>query len=272
MKKINGRTIANTLLTQVRDQISYLPSPPGLAIVLVGDDPASHLYVKIKERACRQAGILFTKKVFPAAAGEDAVLETIRQFNKRTDIHGIVVQLPLPKRLNENTIISAIDPRKDVDGYHPETIRRLVTGQASFRPALVRSILLLIESTGESIRGKKAVVIANSRQFYTPIEYLIRLSGGTSVFCSSLDFQKPCRSADIVIVAVGRPGLITADDIKPNAIIIDIGITRQAAGVVGDVDASALKNIPGYLTPVPGGVGPVTVAALLANTVQAAAQ
>ncbi len=270
MKIINGRKIAKTLLAQVHEQIGRMSLTPGLAIVLVGDDPASHLYVRIKERACRQVGMKFEKKVFPATADENEILRTIQQLNTRADIHGIVVQLPLPEQLNENAIISAISPQKDVDGYHPKTIQRLVAGQQTFIPALARSILLLIESTGVPLGGKTAAVIANSNEFYQPLEYLIRQRGGRSVFCDPTNFRKECRSADIVIVAVGQPGIITADDIKPNTIVIDVGITRQPGGVVGDVDAATLKNAPGFLTPVPGGVGPVTVASLLANTVQAA--
>ncbi|MDD5342766.1 MAG: tetrahydrofolate dehydrogenase/cyclohydrolase catalytic domain-containing protein [Patescibacteria group bacterium] len=270
MKLIDGRAISKRLLAQVKKDIKKNQLKPGLAIILVGDDPASRLYVQIKEKASGKVGIRFEKLVFPAETPEARVIKTIKELNQRRNIHGIVVQLPLPDHINEQAVISAIDPGKDVDGFHPENVKKLLSGEGKIIPALVRSILALVASAKMPLAGKQAVVIANSQEFYDPIASWLKRFGVTSKFCPPAEVLKYANQADILIVAAGQPKLIDSSQVKPGSIVIDVGINQTDSGVVGDVDQKSLKDVEGFLTPVPGGVGPVTVASLLANTTQAA--
>lgn len=266
MRPIDGRAISRGILTEAKKTVAREKLKPGLAIILVGDDPASQLYVSIKERACQRVGIIFEKRLFPATATETEVIEAIQELNQRPDIHGLVVQLPLPGQLDEKRIISAIDPQKDVDGFHPDNIKKILAGEPSLVPALTQSTLTLIRSTNTPLAGKRAAVLANSREFFEPLAYFLEKEGVKSFFLKAQDNLTKAANYDIVIIAVGRPK--TLKQVKPGAIVIDVGINQTPEGVVGDVDAEALAKTPGWLTPVPGGVGPVTVASLLANTVK----
>jgi len=268
MKLIDGRAISKEILEKVKQEVAKKKQPPGLAIILVGDDPASKLYINIKERACKKTGIHFEKYLFRANVTESDVVEKIQELNQRSEINGIVVQLPLPKHLDEDRIILAISPEKDADGFHPVNTTLLLTGEMQIIPALAQSIMHLLRSTKVNLMHKKALVIAHSRVFYNFLAYLLQQEKIQSDFALPDKGLKLSDRADILIIAAGQPKYISVNNVKEGAIIIDVGINQTPTGVVGDVDAAALENISGYLTPVPGGVGPVTVASLLDNVVK----
>jgi len=269
---IDGRRVAARIEDETRREIASLGFTPGLGVMLVGDDPASRLYVRLKRAACERAGIRFELEDFPADAREDELIDAIRGLNARDDIHAILVQLPLPDGFDTDRVIRAMDPEKDVDGFHPDNIRRLDESDGDSFPGLTEGIIDLIRETGTDFTGKRAVITANSPTFALPLEIRLRQLGALPEFApgDSLDLASRFREADILITALGRPGLVTGDDIKPGVILIDVGTTRVGKTVVGDVDAESVRGVAGWLTPVPGGVGPVTVAMLLKNVVRLA--
>lgn len=269
-KTIDGKNVARRITEEVAAELAKLGSTPGLAVILVGDDPASHLYVRLKEKACRDIGIAFEKLLFRADADEASVLRSLAALGGREDVDAILVQLPLPSHLDEDRIIAAIDPMKDVDGFHAENVRLLREGNPRIVPGLAAGILELIRSTGESLAGKTAVVIANSPAFYAPLEAALAAGGMTPSFAPPDDagLADKTRAADVLIVAIGRAGFITGAMLKPGAIVIDVGTNRVDGKTVGDVDSASASAIAAHLTPVPGGVGPVTVAMLLRNAVE----
>jgi len=269
---IDGRKVAARIEEETRQEIAALGMTPGLGVILVGDDPASHLYVRLKRKACERAGIRFELKDFPDDAQEDELLDAIRALNARDDIHAILVQLPLPEAFDTDRVIRAMDPAKDVDGFHPDNIRRIDESDGDGFPGLTEGIIELIRETGADFAGKHAVIAANSATFALPLEVRLRQLGALPEFASgdALDLASRFKEADILITALGRPGLVTGDDIKPEAIIIDVGTTRVGDTVVGDADAESVEGTAGWITPVPGGVGPVTVAMLLKNVVKLA--
>lgn len=280
MELIDGRRIAAAITADAKKLVATLPREPGLAVVLVGDDPASRLYVQLKEKACREVGIAFTKTLLPANTRQEEILAAIQAFNERSDVHGILVQLPLPGHLNEDEVIASIDPAKDADGFHPETRRRFLAGDAAVMPPLVRAIDRLLAATGEPLAGKTAVVIAHSPVFAQPVIHQLTQRGVSASHVKSIatpptNYKLPTTNptkADILIVALGRPGVISADDVKAGAIVVDVGTTRREGKILGDVDADSVKTKAAWLSPVPGGVGPVTVAALLERIVTLAAR
>ncbi len=272
MKLIDGKGMADGILSDIRMQISRMFRAPGLAIVLVGDDPASHTYVKLKEQAASRVGMHFEKFVHPADADETSILETISELNAREDIHGIIVQLPLPKNLPTDRIIEHIAPEKDVDGFHPENLRLLSLGRERLVPSLVRSVMRLIQSTNFAFEGARTAIIANSDTFAKPFDIILQKKGMKVDTCLPpfIDSEPITRSADLIIIAIGRPGFLTRSVIKKNAVLVDVGFTREKDGTVrGDIDRASVEPVAGWLTPVPGGVGPMTVAMLLANTLDA---
>lgn len=250
---IDGRALARRIRTEAMHAIKERSLHPGLGVILVGDDPASHLYVNLKERACAEAGIRFEKRLLARGSTEAEVLASIEALNVRDDIDGILVQLPLPEGLDETKIIEAVRPDKDVDGFHPET--RLV-------PGLATGILLLAKEAASPLQGKSLHVMANSTVFREPVERLFLDEQAVLV-------DDP-KKADIVVVAVGKPGALTGAMIKEGAAVIDVGTNRIGSTVVGD--GIGLDGIAGAVTPVPGGVGPVTVAMLIRNTVELASR
>lgn len=269
MKPIDGRTLARQLRHDIQQEIIQSGIKPGLAIILVGDDPSSRLYVSLKERACQEVGMRFEKHLLPINALTEQVVGLIEELNVRPDIHGIVVQLPLPRHLNEDNIISAINPLKDADGFHPDNLACLAAEKPRLIPALTLSIMDLIESTGVAVKDKLVAVLANSRVFYEPQAQVLQQAGARTEFVGS-DVANPfVLEADIVIIAIGQPRALRVEHVKSGAVIIDVGITTTPTGVVGDADPVSLAGQDGWLTPVPGGVGPMTVAHLLGNTVQA---
>ena len=272
MKLIDGKKLAEAIRREVKEQIETQGLRPGLAVILGGDDPASHLYVGLKERSCREVGIRFEKFIFPAGVPEETVIETIEAVNGRSDIHGILVQLPLPEGLDENRVVRAIDPRKDVDGFHPENLRLLRTGNPRLVPGVARGIVALIEATGVPLAGKTAALLVNSATFAEPIVALLRARGADSTVILAKEVAEKTtemKNADILIVAIGQPKFIRGEMIKKGAVIIDIGTTRVGDRTVGDVDAESVATRAGWLSPVPGGVGPMTVAMLLKNVLEA---
>lgn len=252
--------------------MSQLPSPPGLGVLLVGDDAASHLYVNLKEKAAKSAGIHTDIQRLPANISDETLEQIIHAWNAEPTIHGILIQLPLPKGHDTDRLIAAINPKKDVDGFHPQTIMALETGNATILSPVHEAVLRLIAATGLDPRNKAATILANSEIFSKPLTHTLQRAGFiTAVMDPDMLDADVLRTSDVIVSAVGRPGIIGPDIVKPNAVIIDVGTTKNEHGQVkGDADTDALKNTPGHLSPVPGGVGPLTVALLLKNTVRLA--
>ncbi|MEK9152905.1 MAG: tetrahydrofolate dehydrogenase/cyclohydrolase catalytic domain-containing protein [Patescibacteria group bacterium] len=270
-KIIDGKEIAAAITGEVRAEILKLGLTPVLGVVLVCDDPASHLYVGLKKKACAEVGIGFELRLLPADAGEDRVLAALEELNRSDKIDAILIQMPLPKPLDAGLIIDRLHPAKDVDGFHPLTVEQHVAGSGSHEPVLVGSIMALINETGAPLRGKTAVVVANSQVFYEPLAKSLSDAGLSPSFVQSAeaDVTDKTRQADILIVTVGKPGFITAEMVKPGAVVVDVGTTKVGRKTVGDV-APSVCAVAGFITPVPGGVGPVTVAMLLRNTLELA--
>ncbi|MFA6603468.1 MAG: bifunctional 5,10-methylenetetrahydrofolate dehydrogenase/5,10-methenyltetrahydrofolate cyclohydrolase [Patescibacteria group bacterium] len=269
---IDGKAVARKLDRETAELLAGLKFRPGLAAVLVGDDPASHLYVSLKEKACAKLGIDFRRVLLPAAAGQDEVLAAVRSLNADPGIDGIIVQLPLPAGLDADAIIGAIDPAKDADGFHPANLELLDAGRPRLTPGLAAGIIELARSTGADLAGLNALVIANSRIFFRPLTRTLSDAGARPSYLHPDDpkLAEHCREADFVIIAVGRANFLTGALIKPGAIIIDVGTNRVDGRLTGDVEAVSAREAAGWLTPVPGGVGPVTVAMLVRNTVELA--
>lgn len=267
---IDGRALAENIQQETAAQIAKLGVSPGLAVILVGNDSASELYVALKAKAAKQVGIIFSLYRFEAEASEREIMDTIAWLNQDAEINAILVQLPLPEHLNENQIIAAIDPTKDVDGFHPENIKNLITGKSYIIPGLASGIMQLLGATNENLTGKQAAIIARSQEFASTLAYIL---GEFEITANILNpdipgIKKQLPGADIIIVAAGKPQWLKGNDIKPRAIIIDVGTNRLSENtVVGDVDFNDCSQKAGWITPVPGGVGPMTVAVLLKNTV-----
>ena len=267
---IDGKLLADQVKEEVKAMIASANLHPNLAVILVGDDPASKLYIKMKESACLQVGITLHKYFMPANTPTSELEATIDFLNQDEEIDAILVQLPLPEGFDTDALISRIDPAKDVDGFHPANIQALRDGQPRLIPGLVLAVLKLLEATKEDLADKQALIIANSPVFTVPMETMLQplCDQVTLTDPQAGDRERLCQEADIIITAVGQANFITADLVKPDAIIIDIGITKNETGqTCGDVDFSSVLDKVSHITPVPGGVGPMTVAMLLFNTV-----
>jgi methylenetetrahydrofolate dehydrogenase (NADP+)/methenyltetrahydrofolate cyclohydrolase len=275
---IDGAAIARRLRAEAAQRAAQLGArgiKPGLAVILVGDDPASAVYVRNKVKACAESGLHSVLERHDAAMPQAALLARIAALNADPAIHGILVQMPLPKHLDAHRVIEAIAPAKDVDGFSVVSAGELMTGLAGLRPATPLGCMKLIESTGLSLRGKHAVVIGRSNTVGKPMALLLLQAHATVTVCHSatLDLARHTRQADIVVAAVGRRHTLTAEMVKPGAIVIDVGINRDDAGkLCGDVDFAGVSQVAGWISPVPGGVGPMTIAMLMKNTLQAARQ
>jgi methylenetetrahydrofolate dehydrogenase (NADP+)/methenyltetrahydrofolate cyclohydrolase len=273
---IDGARIARELRAELAQRVAALAAAgttPGLAVILVGEDPASQIYVRNKVRACAEVGIRSLQESYPASLGEVELLARIAALNADPAVHGILVQQPLPKHISAARVVEAIAASKDVDGFSIESAGRLVTGVAGFRPCTPWGCMRLIESTGIELRGKNAVVIGRSNTVGKPMALLLLQQDATVTICHSRtrDLAEHTRRADVVVVAVGRADTLTASMVKPGAVVIDVGMNRDAAGkLCGDVDFAGVAAVAGAITPVPGGVGPMTIAMLLANTVESA--
>ncbi|MFT6915863.1 MAG: methylenetetrahydrofolate dehydrogenase (NADP+)/methenyltetrahydrofolate cyclohydrolase [Motiliproteus sp.] len=274
---IDGKRIASTVRQQVKagvqTRLDQGKRAPGLAVILIGGDPASQVYVSHKRRACEEVGIHSTAFDLPDSTSQQALLALVDELNNRPDIDGILVQLPLPEHLDANLVLERIHPDKDVDGFHPYNIGRLVQRMPLLRPCTPKGVMTLLESTGVAIRGLDACVVGVSNIVGRPMALELLLAGVTVTtahrFTRNLD-QKVAQ-ADIVVVGVGKPGLVKGEWIKPGAIVIDIGINRMENGkLTGDIEFKTAAERAGWITPVPGGVGPMTVATLMENTLFAA--
>jgi methylenetetrahydrofolate dehydrogenase (NADP+)/methenyltetrahydrofolate cyclohydrolase len=273
---IDGKSVALAVEQEVAAAISRLGFSPGLVAVRVGNDPASEVYVRNKARKARELGLEGTELVFPDTMSEEELLAEVARLNRDEAVDGILVQLPLPKQIDPKKVIDAIDPAKDVDGFHPINVGMLHLGRPALVPCTPAGVIHLIESTGEAIEGKHAVVIGRSDIVGKPVAALLLQRNATVTICHSRtrELEAVARDADILIAAIGKARFVTAEMIKPGAIVIDVGINRVVVDgkgkLTGDVDFAAAKEIAGWITPVPGGVGPMTIAMLMKNTVTAA--
>jgi len=272
MTILYGKPVSDRILADLKEKISRGESVPGLAVILVGQDKASKIYVGLKERRANEIGVDFSLFRFPADATEDGIILKIRELNGDRTINGIIVQVPLPKKFDTQRIIDEISPEKDVDGFHPENIERFQEEGDVFWPVFPKAIVTLLESAGEDLAGKNAVVVANSEKFGQVMRTALQRKGVRTeyvLFENVTAEVERIRKADIVVTAVGEPGIIHGDMIKKGAIIIDGGIVENENKVLGDVDFESVKEIATYVSPVPGGVGPVTIACLLENVYMA---
>ncbi|QGP94069.1 Bifunctional protein FolD protein [Neomoorella glycerini] len=273
---LDGKQIAAEVREEVKQEVARLKEQgitPGLAVVLVGDDPASQVYVRNKHRACEEVGIYSVVHRLPAETTQAQLLELITQLNNDPQIHGILVQLPLPGHIDEKTVIDTIALEKDVDGFSPANVGNLVIGDKCFYPCTPHGCMVLLDKTGIDPKGKKAVVVGRSNIVGKPMAMMLLARHATVTICHSRtkDLAEECRQADILVAAVGKPEIITGDMIKEGAVVIDVGINRVGEKkLVGDVHFESAAQKAGWITPVPGGVGPMTIAMLLKNTVEAA--
>lgn len=270
---IDGKAISAAVKEQVRNEIERDGLKVGLAVVIVGDDPASRVYVNNKKKACEFCGIKSFEYALPEETTQKELLELVDTLNADTNVNGILVQLPLPKHLDEKAVIERISPNKDVDAFHESNVGRIMIGNYSFLPCTPAGCMELIHSTGVEVSGKECVVIGRSNIVGKPMAMLLLHENGTVTVCHSRtrDLAEVCRRADILVAAVGRPNFVTADMVKPGAVVIDVGINRLDNGkLCGDVKFDEVSEVAGWITPVPGGVGPMTIAMLMRNTVTAA--
>jgi methylenetetrahydrofolate dehydrogenase (NADP+)/methenyltetrahydrofolate cyclohydrolase len=275
-KLIDGNALSKHLRSEVAQRAAALTArgtQPGLAVLLVGENPASQVYVRNKIKACEDNGLYSVHERLSADLSEAALLERIAELNHDPRIHGILVQLPLPPHIDSHKVIEAIAPEKDVDGFHVANAGALMTGQPRFRPCTPYGVMKMFESEKIALSGANAVVIGRSNIVGKPMALLLLEAGATVTICHSKtrDIAAHTRTADIVVVATGRRNMLTADMVKPGAAIIDVGMNRDEAGkLCGDVDFAGVKEVAGFITPVPGGVGPMTITMLLVNTLEAA--
>lgn len=273
---LDGNALAKKIKTELTDEVTVLKVrgvKPGLAVIIVGDNPASRIYVNLKEKDCALLGIRSEEYSLGADTSEEELLALIRRLNKDNAVNGILVQLPLPKHIDETKIINAINPAKDVDAFHPENVGRIMTGKYNFLPCTPAGVMDLIAETGVDLTGKHCVVVGRSNIVGKPQAMLLLHKNATVTICHSktVGLKEICQSADVIVAAVGKAKLIKGDFIKDGAIVIDVGMNRDENGkLCGDVDFDAVKEKASAITPVPGGVGPMTIAMLMQNTLTAA--
>ncbi len=270
---IDGKALAAKVKGEVGAEVSAMTAKPGLAVILVGDDPASRVYVNGKKRDCAECGIYSEEYALSAETSRRELLDLIGELNGRADIDGILVQLPLPRPEDEREVLLAIRPDKDVDGFHPENVGRLVTGEPGFRPCTPAGVMRMLDEYGIDPEGRHCVVLGRSNIVGKPQALMMLARSATVTVCHSRtpDLARYCREADILVSAVGRTGLVTGDMVKEGAVVIDVAMNRDADGrLCGDVDYEAAARKASHITPVPGGVGPMTRAMLMVNTLQAA--
>jgi len=270
-KIIDGKKIADKFLTDINKKIKESKVKPGLAIVLVGKNPASEIYVNFKEKKAKEIGLYFERYSLDENISQNEILKIIDELNQNKKIHGMIVQLPLPKHIDDNLIVGSILPHKDADGFTPVNLGNLVNDDNRLLPATARACMELIKSTGVKIEGKNAVVVGRSSIVGKPTALLLLQENATVTLCHSKtkNLKEHTKNADILVVACGKARMIKKDMVKPGAVVIDVGINRTPSGLVGDVDFDNVKEVAGYITPVPGGVGPMTIAMLLDNTLKA---
>jgi methylenetetrahydrofolate dehydrogenase (NADP+)/methenyltetrahydrofolate cyclohydrolase len=274
---IDGKAVAKEVRKQIKEDVEGLERRwglvPGLGVVLVGDDPASHIYVRNKENACREAGIQSFEHLLPATITERDLLALVHQLNKDKRVHGILVQLPLPAHIRAEKILEAVSPHKDIDGFHPVNQGSLLLGADGFKPCTPMGIMKLLESVNCDPKGKNAVVVGRSNIVGKPVALMLLGKNATVTICHSrtTNLRDEVSRADVLVVAIGKAGVVRGDWIKPGAVVIDVGMNRSPNGkLCGDVEFEAAKERASAITPVPGGVGPMTICMLLYNTLKAA--
>ncbi|MFD1772368.1 bifunctional methylenetetrahydrofolate dehydrogenase/methenyltetrahydrofolate cyclohydrolase FolD [Paenibacillus rhizophilus] len=273
---ISGKLVSEEIRVDIAREVETLAKrgvKPGLAVVLVGEDPGSQVYVNSKEKTCISLGFHSVVHRLPASTSQEELLSLVDELNKADEIDGILVQLPLPKHINEKAVIDAISVEKDVDGFHPVNVGNLVIGDDSLLPCTPAGVIELIKRTGIDLSGKHAVVIGRSNIVGKPVSLLLQRENATVTMCHSrtANMAELCRMADVLVVAIGRANFIDASFVKPGAVVIDVGMNRLDNGkLAGDVDYDSAKEVAGYITPVPGGVGPMTITMLMVNTLTAA--
>ena len=275
MNIIDGKAISAQLREQLKKDVTELKSKgitPGLAVVLVGDDPASAVYVRNKEKGCEEIGIHSVVHRLGANSSQEQLIALIHSLNQDKSIHGILIQLPLPAHLDEHAVLREVNPNKDVDGLHVVTAGRLMVGETGFKPCTPKGVIHLIKTTGTDISGKSAVVVGRSNMVGKPVALMLMEENATVTMCHSRtqNLAQVCAGADILVAAIGRPEMITGDFIKPGAVVIDVGTTKVDGKLKGDVLFEQAVQKAAYITPVPGGVGPMTITMLLENTIEAA--
>ena len=279
--KAISKEIQAEIATEVASFIEQSGVTPCLAAVLVGDDPASEVYVRNKHRACERVGIASQMHKLPASTSQDELLQLIRQLNNQDEVHGILIQLPLPDSIDTLQVLDAIEPGKDVDAFHPENVGLISQGRPRFLPCTPHGVQQILDRCGIEMSGKHAVIVGRSDIVGKPMSMLLtaknstrgpQAANATVTLCHSRthNLNEVCRSADVIVAAIGVPKFITADMVKPGAVVVDVGINRTDDGLCGDVDFDTVKEVAGHLTPVPGGVGPLTVTMLMYNTLDAA--
>ncbi len=273
---IDGKAVSAAVRAEVAAEVEELKAKgitPGLAVIIVGDDPASRVYVNNKKKACSEVGMYSEEFALPADTTQEELLALVASLNGRSDINGILCQLPLPKGLSDKDVIEAISPIKDVDAFHAKNVGNIMIGDYSFLPCTPAGVMELLHRAGVEVAGKRCVVIGRSNIVGKPMAMLLLHENGTVTVCHSRtqDLAAICREADILVAAVGKAKFVTADMVKPGAAVIDVGMNRDEDGkLCGDVDYASVEPIAGYITPVPGGVGPMTIAMLMKNTLMAA--
>lgn len=275
-KLLMGKEVSARIKAELKTEVENLKKQgitPGLAVIIVGEDPASQVYVRNKERACEECGIYSEKYALPEETTQEELLELIDKLNKKNDISGILVQLPVPKHIDEKTVINAIDPKKDVDAFHPVNVGKIMVGNYDFVPCTPAGVMELINESGIDVAGKECVVVGRSNIVGKPQAMLLLHKNGTVTICHSKtkNLKEKTKNADILVAAVGIPNFIKGDMIKEGAVVIDVGINRlENKKLCGDVEFESAQKVAGAITPVPGGVGPMTIAMLMKNTVKAA--
>lgn len=274
-KLIDGKVISAAVKAKVKDEVSALKEKGinvGLAVIIVGEDPASKIYVANKKKACEDLGIVSHEYALPADTTEEELLALVKELNESPAVNGILCQLPLPKHLDEKLIINSISPEKDVDAFHPHNVGRIMIGDYDFVPCTPAGIMEMLDYEGISVEGKSCVVIGRSNIVGKPMGMLLLHKNGTVTICHSRtrNLAEICRGADILVAAVGRANFVTADMVKEGAVVIDVGMNRENGKLCGDVDFENVKDKTSAITPVPGGVGPMTIAMLMKNTLTAA--
>jgi len=275
-QRIDGNALSQILRADVTKRATALKAKgitPGLAVILVGENPASQVYVRNKVKACHDSGLHSLLEKHPDSLTQEALLDRISVLNQDTSIHGILVQLPLPKHIDAQKVIEAISPAKDVDGFHIASAGALMTGMAGFWPCTPYGCMKMLDSIGYELKGKHAVVIGRSNIVGKPMALMLLQKNATVTICHSAtqDLKAITLQADVIVAAVGKRNILTADMVKPGAVVLDVGMNRNEEGkLCGDVDFAGVEQVAGYITPVPGGVGPMTITMLLVNTLEAA--
>ena len=276
-ERIDGKAVAAAVRQEVAQEVLRLKEEkglqPGIAVAIVGDDPASRIYVNNKKKACSEVGIYSEEYALPASTTQEELTDLIHQLNENPAIHGILVQSPLPKGLDEKAVVENIDPKKDVDAFHALNVGKIMIGDFEFLPCTPAGVIELLDRYGVAIEGKRCVVIGRSNIVGKPMAMLLLHRNGTVTICHSRtkNLAEICREADILVAAVGKAKFVTKDMVKPGAVVIDVGMNRNENGkLCGDVDFDEVEPLASYITPVPGGVGPMTIAMLMKNVVSAA--